>query len=73
VTLNTLASDRFCVAGSSHALLTIAAKAQISPSADASTHSADSPQPTLSPLATINVAPARARLPSTRPQVLPMC
>ena len=37
------------------ALLTIAAKAQISPSADASTHSADSPQPTLSPLATINV------------------
>jgi len=55
------------------ALLTIAAKAQISPSADASTHSADSPQPTLSPLATITLAPARARLPSTRPQVLPMC
>ncbi len=37
------------------ALLTIAAKAQITPSGDAYTKSADSPQPTLSPLATINV------------------
>ena len=37
------------------ALLTIAAKAQVTSSGGAYIHSADSPQPTLSPLATISV------------------